>query len=337
MDENIRLPKAIQRQVAEADQLVEEINKELSGESQPIINPPLEAPPEQIQPEVEDTPELESPQVPTPSVVEKPKEEDAAYWKQRFQTVQGMYDADVGKVRNKAKEVELINQQLLDEIEESKKQKNLSLPEIPPITDKDKEVFGPELVELIERAAESKVRPVLIENEKLKSEVKELKNNLGNVNERQGVSDKDRLIMKLSSLVPNWEKTNTDPGFLTWLAEEDSVYGLPRRIALDTAFDRLEVERVANIFKAYQSMHAAPTPAEVTKAKTTKELQRQISPARTNSGNNQPIVNPLDTHQWTQKEIEQFYKEVRTGRYTDEEANAMEASIFRAVGEGRVR
>lgn len=318
------LPKAVQQQIDDADRLVAEINGEKPG------TPPETDP--QTQPQEPATDVVE----PAPAPVSKDPEHKQIpeeTWEQKYHSFKGKYEAEVPRLHTQVRELNQQVQQLIAE--------NAAIKAAPPpepasvqslITEQDKEAFGPDLIDLIERATESKVSTFRQREEQLMNEIKELKGQMGSVAERQVVSDKDRFLMGLGQQVPDWESLNTNQGFLAWLQEVDPVYGLPKQVALTNAYNNLDVARVAAIFNAYKSTVA---PAQAAKPKVNPELQRQVAPTRSRS-----TTEPTDnTNQriWTNQDIEAYYTDVRRGLISDEDAVRIENEIHAAVNEGRVR
>lgn len=327
------LPKAVQQQLEEADRIVAGINGEKTGEgssetepnnppSDPTVgqNPPQDPPPNDPPPDNNVSQETKTQEVPD----EK--------WAHKYHTLKGMYDAEVPRLHTQLREMQTqINQLTADKAELEARKVELPKSESL-ITDEDKEAFGPDLIDLIERATEAKVATLKSSEAQLKEEIKQLKGQLGNVTERQVVSDKDRFLAGLAQQVSDWEVINVDPGFITWLQEVDPVYGIPKNVALNNAYENLDVARVATIFKAYKQT-IAPAPAP--QANRQQELQRQVAPTRTRS-TSQPGDNQ-DKPMFNNKDIEKFYSDWRRGYYTDEEAAQMEKQIHAAIAEGRVR
>lgn len=320
------LPKAVQQQIEDADRLVAEINGDKTGNGQ---NPNPE------------TGEGNQPQEPATTVVEPapapvsqepvntiPEEK----WENKYHTLKGMYDAEVPRLHSQVRELNQQVQQLIADAAAAKAQvpQENSAPSL--ITEQDKEAFGPDLIDLIERATESKVSTFRQREAELVSEIGQLKARLGDVTERQGISDKDRFLAGLGQQVPDWEALNVNQGFLAWLNEVDPVYGLPRQVALTNAYENLDVARVATIFKAYKSLVA---PAQANKPKVNQELQRQVAPTR--SGNTSDPADSSSQQIWTQSDIAQFYEEARRGLIDSEDVVRIEKEIHAAVSEGRVR
>jgi hypothetical protein len=320
------LPKAVQQQIDDADRLVAEINGDKTGEGE---NPNPETG-EGTQPQEPATTVVEP--APAPVSQEPVNQIPEEKWENKYHTLKGMYDAEVPRLHSQVKELNSQVQTLMAEMAVTKasvpqENKTPSL-----ITEQDKEAFGPDLIDLIERATEAKVSTFREREAQLLGELKELKGKIGDVTERQVVSDKDRFLSGLGQQVPDWEALNVNQGFLTWLQEIDPVYGIPKQVALNNAYENLDVARVAAIFNAYKSVVA---PAQPAKQKANQELQRQVAPTRSRA-----TTEPADasnTRIWTEAEISSFYSDYRRGLVDADDAVRIEKEIHAAASEGRVR
>lgn len=323
------LPKAVQQQLEEADRIVADINGEKTGEDSSETNPVDQ----QVDQVVEtDPPPNDPPPDNTISQEAKQPEVPEEKWAHKYHTLKGMYDAEVPRLHSDLREMKAQLQQVIADkaaVEATKVEQKQVVESL--ITEQDKEAFGPDLIDLIERATESKVSTLRSREADLMAEIKELKGQLGNVTERQVISDKDRFLVGLGQQVPDWETLNIDQGFLEWLQQVDPVYGVPRQAALSNAYESLDVTRVANIFKAYkQTLPQTPAPS-----RAKQELQRQVAPTRTRS-----TTTPADgvnERIFTNQDIEQFYTDWRRGFYDEQEAADMEKQIHTAIAEGRIR
>ena len=328
------LPKAVQQQIEAADRLVGQINGDEPGNPETGTNiPPSDPPQDSPQGLPQDPPSDPPPQANNDVSNEtKPNVVPDETWEKKYYVLQGKFDAEVPRLHSQLREMQTQMQQILADKAALEAQKVAAPQKIESlITEQDKEAFGPDLIDLIDRATESKVSTLRDREAQLVKEINELKGQLGDVTQRQGVSDQDRFLMGLGQQVPDWETLNVDSGFLGWLQEVDPVYGLPRKVALQTAYENFDVNRVATIFKAYKQM--LPPPPAPNKGK--EELQRQVAPTRTRSTT--PPTNGENQQYFTQGDIEQFYTEWRRGHYTDEEAASMEKQIHAAAAEGRIR
>lgn len=327
------LPKAVQQQLEEADRIVDNINGVQTGEGSSETNPAnTQSDPNVDQNLQQDPPPTDPQPVNTVSQETQPTEVPEEKWSHKYHTLKGMYDAEVPRLHSQVREMQTQIQQLIAD----KAQVEARVAEAPKasslITDEDKEAFGPDLIDLIERATEAKVATLKSSEAQLKDEIKQLKGQLGNVEERQVVSDKDRFLSALTQQVPDWEALNVNQGFLTWLQDVDPVYGIPKHVALTNAYENGDVTRVASIFKTYKQ---TVTPAAPQAKSNQQELQRQVAPTRTRS-TSQPGDNQ-DKPMFNNQDIEKFYSDWRRGYYTDEEAAQMEKQIHAAIAEGRVR
>lgn len=327
------LPKAVQQQLEEADRIAAELGGEKTGEGSSETNPNNQQSDPPVEPQVppQDPPPSDPPPDNTISQENKSQEIPEEKWAHKYHTLKGMYDAEVPRLHSQVREM----QAKLDQLIADKAASEARAAEVPPasslITDEDKEAFGPDLIDLIERATEAKVATLRANEADLKSQIKELQGQLGNVSERQVVSDKDRFLAGLGQQVPDWEALNVNQGFLEWLQQIDPVYGLPRQAALNNAYESLDVARVANIFKAYK----ATLPQQPAPRSNQAELQRQVAPTRTRT-TSQPN-DTMDRPIFSNQDIEKFYSDWRRGYYTDDEAASMEQQIHAAIAEGRVR
>ena len=316
------LPRAVQQQIDDADALVAQLNGNQPvnpDTGEPIVTEPQPAPEPQPQP-ISQEPE------PKPAVPEET-------WEQRYHSLKGKFDAEVPRLYAQVREMNDQIKQLVAENAVAKVQtpQPSPAPAKTLITEQDKEAFGSDLIDLIERATEQKLAGNRELEAQLRAEIDELKGKLGNVSERQVVSDKDRYETALTNAVPDWQTLNVDQGFLNWLAEVDPVYGMPRQYALTNAYEALDALRTANIFNQYKKTIA---PAQNQQARP--NLQSQVAPTR--SRTSPAPTNPnVDKRVYTQQDIDAFYTEWRRGFIDEAEAVQIEKDIHAATTEGRIR
>ncbi len=328
------LPKAIQRQVEEADRLVDTLaGTKPDGEGIPPETDPPDTTNQVVDPPQDPPPAPPQPVSQEPSVPPTPPQDDS--WLTKYHALKGKYDAEVPRLHAELREMKAQMQQLVADkaaveakaTKPQESQKTL-------ITEQDREAFGPDLIDLIERAAESKLSAYGQREVELVNEIKTLKQELASVSERQGISDKDRFLMGLGQRVADWETLNVDPGFLEWLQQVDPVYGAPRQAALTAAYEVLDVDRVARIFNTYKQTVTPPAQPQTQPQKP--DLQRQVAPTRSRS-TTPPAASASNQRIFTQQEITQFYDEWRRGFIDNDEAARMEKEITAAAAQGRVR
>jgi hypothetical protein len=318
------LPRVIQEQVEQADAFVAQMTGQPAN---PADTAPEPDPNPDVNPEPQPQPisQEEDPK-PVPDVSEET-------WQSKFFALKGKYDAEVPRLHSQMREMSQQVQTLITEAAVAKAQqtKQEPVPAKTLITEQDKEAFGSDLLDLIDRATEQKLAGNRDLEAQLRAEINELKGKLGNVTERQVVSDKDRYEASLSAQVPDWEAMNVDQGFLTWLAEVDPVYGMPRQYALTNAYESLDANRTATIFKQYKAT-LAPSP----RPQANRELQRQVAPTRSHTSP-APTTSTADKRVYSTQDIDSFYAEWRRGMIDEAEAVQIERDIHAAINEGRIR
>lgn len=321
------LPRAVQEQADAADALMAQFSQTGSPAVDPETGEPIAPPPAAPQ-TPPPNPEPAVPQQPAPAVQEpvEPK------WEQKYHTLKGMFDAEVPRLNEAVRQ---LSGQVNALVAENQQLKTAApapapAPQTPLVTDQDKESFGADLVNLIERATTQATAPLLAKITRLEGENGQLKSQVGNVSQQVGANSHETFVTRLQQRVQDVGQLNVAPGFLTWLQEVDPIYGLPRQAALDNAAKSFDVERTARIFEAYKAT-LTPPPANVNNPQA--ELNRQVTPPRTRTSA------PPQTEQklvWTPQSIEAFYNDLRRGLIPTERAVALEADLNAAVAEGRV-
>jgi len=323
------LPKQVQRQMEE----IEAIEKQLKGETEVTDEAPdtdtvekvvetLEAP--EAQPVVEETPEPE-----VAELEEQPKkpDEDAAVWKQKYKTLQGMYDKEVPQLHSKVKDMST----QLEELQASLKTKEAVVKQAEKlVTDDDVKNFGEDLIEVQRKVAREVAAEFQIKLDTMQSENDKMREQLGTTDSRVAESSFQN---RLHRLVPDFDQLNDNPKWVAWLDEVDPVLRGPRRSVAQQAFATGDAEGVAHYVDMFRSGQVEPTPDE--KPKQTQELERQIQPSRTASSS---TTTSQSGKNYTNAQIERMFKKAATlnGSGKFDEANKLEAEIDAAFTNGRV-
>lgn len=352
------IPEQVRRQAEEADRLQQQIAAQQSQTAEAEPEPEPEPQPEPTAGAQGEAQETSSP---------KPTEQksDQSVWEQRYYSLKGKYDAEVGPLMRQNRELQQQLQALSAQVEQLAKLRNeperKPEPENPGVTPQDVETFGQDLIDLIQRVARgvvnSLVKPLSQELEAVKQLTAQLQGTLEVVEDRSGKAAQDTFVRKLTELVPDWQKINVEQQFLLWLEEPDPISGIVRKQLLNAAAERLEVQRVAALFKAYKAWKAEqgleeptppppppppPAPTPVTPQRrlpiANPEISAQVAPGKSRSSTPVPQSDP-STRIWTQAEIRQFYEDVKLGRFrgTPEDVARIEAEIDLAAAQGRIR
>lgn len=332
------LPKQVQRQAEEAERL----EKELEAATNPQPNPdpdPNTDPTPPADPKGSQEPNADPAPAPAPQDEPKP----TADWEHKYKTLQGMFNAETGRLGTQVKELSTQLQDALNKIEELGKAKpQATEPTAKLVTDKDVEAFGDDLIDLVKRQAQEIVsereREMQAVVKKLEAENASLRQELGGVAERQGVDARKGYISELAKAVPDWEALNVDEGFMGWLAEVDPLSGFPRQMYLNDAFEKFDVARTAALFDAYKALTGRNNPQPAPAPKTPKpELQRQVQPSKVQA--TQPVTDDPNNRVWSMAEIDSFYREVARGDFKgrEDERARIESQIDLAVAQGRLK
>lgn len=264
-------------------------------------------------------------------------------WERRFKAMKGRFDQSQDTIRAMSDRMS----QLEEALAVSQLTKPTAASEVQPeklITPQDEETFGAEFLDVVSKKARETLSPEVVA---LRKQVTDLQAKL------DGVVDvtvkRTRGVMKkaLADAVPNWSELNHDENFLSWLGLQDPLSGLNRHSMLKTAWSQNDAPRVINFFKGFLSQQAAATPQgnNTDKGRTEPNppqpkvpLETFAAPGRAKTsaadvapGGEKPLI--------TRAQIAQFYKDVRAGVYRgrDAEKDSLEAQIFAAQREGRIR
>jgi hypothetical protein len=118
------------------------------------------------------------------------------------------------------------------------------------LTRQDLDNFGPELLDVAQRAAQHALAPEL---QRLHEENQDLQDQLNS-------ATKTTIDQYLDREVPNWRSINADERFHSWLLQPDPYSGIIRDRLLKDAAHAASAPRVASFFKGFLAA-AGQTPA----------------------------------------------------------------------------
>lgn len=327
---DVFIPDQIRRQAARA----EELRRELAGED----------PPETTTTVVEEA-ESQVQQEPAPQPESQPTQTDD--WQQRYRTLQGKYDAEVGAMRGQIGSME----RLLATMQHPPAQQQAAPPSpSAPVqfNEADVELYGEDLLEAASRAAEAKLEARY---------GKTIQNLQQHVQQLSGRQEEDRVFRELDSdpeLAGRWRNLNTNPQFIEWLQAVDEMAGVSRNTMLQHAYANGDAMRTGRFFKKFMAEHTAPPPT-ATAPQTTQptrytnggtgygngsagglRLEDMAAPGRaagSGAGNGAP-----SPRLWSRPDITAFYRARTMGKFKGREAEAeqLEADLLKAGDEGRL-
>ncbi len=312
------LPKAIEDMQAQADQIQAAIDAEVNGAQPAAEDPPVQAVPSQS-----DAPQPQA-------VPVQPVQNDEGDWKQRYLSLQGMFNSQIGQLQAQLRQQMEISQQLTQRLNE----KPTPAPEkpAPMVTDKDEKAFGADLLDVMRRVAQEEFArlsaPILAEMERRLAPVQE---QVGSVAQRQQLTAVEQFWAALDAAVPDWKDINTNPSWIQWLEVFDPIAGKSRQDALNEAQQANDARRVVAMFNLWKAQNQAPAQAQASQAR--KELARQAAPAKSAGGvPSQPAAQKI----WSIAEYQAVYDPRLKNTHTAQEIAALQAEADKALEEGRV-
>ena len=324
------LPRQVQKQLRE----VEELERQLSGEVDntaevsDVSAEVVQQPPIQTAEQEDEAPEVVVSQEPEEEEKPKQADEDAAVWKQKYKTLQGMYDKEVPHLHATVKTLTNELEALKKSVEKAKEVEVKQYEKL--VTDEDVQNFGEDLIEVQRKVAREVAAEFEQKLEAMRSENSELRELLGSTEDKVSVSNFEA---RLHRLVPDFQELDSDPRWISWLDEVDPVLRGPRRTVALQAYQSGDAEAVAYYVGLFKDSIATEEPAKV--SSQAKELERQIQPSR-NASNATPTSQRGRTY--TTNEIGRMFQKAAklggSGRL--DEAKKLEAEIDAAYMQGRV-
>ena len=330
------IPKQVQKQSEEVQELYKELNGETETaqvEKTEATEVPVEQPIEQPSDSVEDQAPKSEPQEQVESDAQ-PKES----WEQKYKTLQGMYNADVPRLNAKNREVNArVSQleQLLGTMQQSAKPEE-PVSTDPLITDADMKEDG-DSIDVMRRAAREEVHSANGRIEQLEKTIQQLQGVVPQVQQvqaQQQASSEQAFWAGLTNEVSNWQDINNNADFQSWLLSIDPLTGISRQTYLEDAQKNLDIKRVASFFAAWEKEFGVPETARENRPNTNSQLEKQVAPGRGRSG--KPASQ--ESKNYSPADIAKFFEDVRKGLFKgrDEERGRMERDIFAAQREGRI-
>lgn len=251
----------------------------------------------------------------------------------RFKSAEGRYKT--AAAQNAALLEQIAKQN--DEIARLQQVARPAAPQTPVLTDKDKELYGDELIDFVKRAAQEVVAPV-------QQAVQQVTAQTQNVARATQQASARSITEALDQDIPDWRQINGSAEWKAWLALPDVYSGVPRIQLLNAANKAGSPARVVAFFRGFLSDYAAqqppaapnaePAPPPAQPRQPAVSLEMIAAPGRPQpAGGSTPT--PADQQpSFTRAEVAKFYSDVRKGLYAGREQEKMtvERQIFAAQG-----
>ena len=269
-------------------------------------------------------------------------------WENRFKALKGRFDAEQRRWGETQQQYEARMRELTAEVHRQPLPGEGELPVL--VSQKDIEDYGADLIDVIKRAAQEAVAPMLKPIAQTVGQVQAQVETTANETGRQFLS---RMHSNMDATVPGWQDLNKDPNFIAWTKRNDVFSGLNRQDLLQKAWYAGDSNRVAAFFQSYLAEEAATDPAAAQARQqagghapapngagpasppTRVTLEALAAPGRARAATQVPAGKPV----WTAEGISQFYMDVAAGKFRgrDAERNATEADLMAAQREGRIQ
>lgn len=308
------LPASIEAAAARADQLMQR-------QGTPAQPAPTEGQPQQP---VTPAP-VAAPVAPAAPVEPPPTPAFEAGWEKRFRVLQGKYDAEVPRLHGELRELKTQLQAALEQVNAIRSQAP-AVPDLSVLTAEEREQYGDDFINVVAKVAKANA-PAAPAQPAVDPNVNERLHRIETV---VAETREEEFFRKLGSKASQWESLNTDRGFLGWLGEVDPLSGRTRQQLFDDAYQRLDVDRVANFFNTFGGNQS-----NVDRTTQIPTLESQVTPRPSNAA---PAA-PQGKQIYTAQSIAKFYDDIRRGVYRGQEAEMarIEQDIYAAQHEGRVR
>lgn len=286
-------------------------------------------------PETPLTPPAEAPPEAPPAPPEPPVAVD---WEQRYKTVKGKYDAEVPQLRNQLAD---LSDQVKALAAKPAVPETPAAPTATPLTDKDKEDFGPELIDLATRIAThivtEAIGPLSGTIEGLKSQVDTLKGAVGSVTTAVVEDAHEKFLRELTAQVGDLVAIDTDQRWLDWCGTRMPGTRSLYQKSVTQAFADRDVSAAAELINTWKvSAGLTATVPLVPPAPAVPPLDEMVSPPRSSATPPPGDHNP-DEKIWTNAEVQKAFQDIAQKRVTPAEAAALNTELDRAAATGRVR
>jgi hypothetical protein len=317
------IPDAVKKRVAEVEALYSNGQPPAEQPSQASTQPAAAPPPVAA---------------PAPSAPAEPHDENDQSWKHRFLAMQGRYQATTKTIGEMQEQMMQLGNELMHA-----QQRAVPAPKPPSrqaqsyLTEADVENYGPELIDVTQRAALQAIQPQLQAVEQQNAELQR----------RLAVEARRRLDQAVEQAVPNYKEIDRNPRWHRWLVGIDVLSGRVRQQLLNEAISSSSAPRVISFFRGFindeaATGHAEPAPPSQQPAaprEAAMTLASLAAPGRARPATGGDTAFPPDKPIYTRAQIAQLYRLHQKGAYVGREAewNRQDADIIAAGREGRIR
>jgi len=311
------LPKQVQRDLDEIEAYEKSLATPVTGDTE-TTNPVAHQGEESVAPNTE---------VPAaPAVTEET-------WETKYLSLKGKFDAEVpnlyGQIKALSAQVYSMQQpQTTTPVE------TVDPVEARLVSDKDVEEYGQELIDVQRRVAREELAPLRTELKKRDEELAKLRDAVAKA---EGSVGQMSFEQKLAVEIPDFSTLNTDPKWIAWLDESDPYTNEPRRVFAENVYGSGDIAKLKKVVNFFKENNVLPQSQNKQRQERQAELERQITPTRTNS---QAAIEPSNSNRiYTEAEMGYLFNRVRDMNVAKkyDEASKLETELSEAYMQGRVR
>ena len=313
------LPRAIQAQLDEAEAIEKQLagqNTAPEGNTDVAIPEPAETKSEPVQ----EPPEPEA----------HPQVAESDPWERRYRVLQSKYDAEVPRLHAQ-------NRELYQQVAAVQQQvEALGTPAKTPaqsvlVTDSDKESFGEDLVDLMDRVARQHTDRYEAELASLRAKLAAVDTASSHVAAQQAESVNDRFWSEVAKQIPDWGDVDSNPDWVSWLDSRAVGSKSTYRQLAESAIQGRDATPIAELVSLWKQHMGVPVNAHRT-PNPPKELQRQVSPSKSRTS-----TAPATERAWTWSEYERAYDPRLSLTMTAAEIEQLQSDAEKAVRDNRIR
>jgi len=267
------------------------------------------------------------------------EDENSETYAQRWRSLQGSYNATV---RQKAELEQRVAQMenLLASLSAQQSAAPARTEQAQPerlVSDQEADEYG-ESIDVMRKVSREELIPVAQRLAHIEGLLQQMQANVvpqvQAVAQRQQVSAEQQFWSDLTSYVPNWREVNDNDGFQSWLLDVDPLTGMARQTYLEEAQRSLDAHRVSAFFRTWLESTGQASVAQSAPA-TSSELEKQVTPGRSRGVGASTAKQPKT---YSPDDIKKFFDDVRSGKYKgrEQERDRVERDIFAAQREGRI-
>lgn len=336
------IPRSVAADAAQADAQLAELARQLQNAPEPavITIPDPNTPPAAVTPPPDPNTPPE-PQQPTGTGVPVDITRQLQEMQQRISTQEGRIGAYAE--RNRALEEELARLRTA-----AAQPPTPAAPPTPPppgITDQDRQEFGAETVDFVERAIRHHTSGLSTTLQEISNRLAGLEGSVGRVTTLATQVQTETLQQRtlryealLDEKVPTWEALQSNQKFLDWLDKRDVLSGRKYGELLTDAHKALDAGRVVELFRVYDPNTVKDSPAAP--APSAQPAAPMVDPATLAAPNTSPAApaptQPATGEIWKQSQMDELYARKRKGTISDADFANLEARYMDAARNGRV-